>query len=105
MNDAYEEMRRIRDRDQAMNVQGFNTNPWQTHQLANGKPGAGVPVAGARVPQVLTIEQDADGKWIGNGGQYGPFDSIRDLELAVYGRSDLSAGKRDWRDDARPADE
>jgi hypothetical protein len=74
------------------------------HRLENQRH-EGTPVAGAKVPQNLEISQNADGKWIGNGGQYGPFDSVRDLELAVYGRSELSGAKRDWRDDAPKAGE
>jgi hypothetical protein len=73
------------------------------HQLANSK-GVGVPVQGAKVPSVLRIEQ-VDGRWYANDKTIGPFDTVRDLEMAVYGRSELSAAKRDWRDDAKPADE
>ena len=63
------------------------------------------PIAGARVPRTVVMEQDADGKWWANKPAFGPFDTVRDAELAVFGRSELSAGKRDWRDDARPTDE
>jgi|SRR6516162_10288508 hypothetical protein len=69
------------------------------HRLEN-QHHEGVPMAGAKIPQNLEISQNADGKWIGNGGQFGPFDSVRDLELAVFGRSELSNTKRDFRDDA-----
>ena len=91
---------------EAMQDRPYNPNPWQTQQLAEAKPGTGVPIAGAKIPQNLVMEQDADGKWWGNKPAWGPFDTVRDLEIAVFGRSDLSAGKRDWRDSAaRPADE
>jgi hypothetical protein len=97
-NDVYEQMRRIRDRDQQMNVQGYSTNPWQTQMLANSKPGVDVPIAGAKVPRNLVMAQDADGKWWGNKPMYGPFDSLRDLELAVFGRTELGSGKWNYRD-------
>jgi hypothetical protein len=84
-------------------LRSYSADPYSRQRLAESK-GVGVPVQGARVPSVLRIEQ-VEGKWFANDRQYGPFDTVRDLELAVYGRSELSAGKRDWRDDVRPADE
>jgi hypothetical protein len=87
----------------AMDLRSYSADPYARHRLENQR-GVGTPVGGASVPQVLTIEQ-VDGKWWGNKPAFGPFDTLRDLEIAVYGKSDLSAAKRDWRDDARPADE
>jgi hypothetical protein len=84
---------------EAMQDRPYNPNPWQTQQLAEAKPGTGVPIAGAKIPQNLLIEQ-VDGKWWGNKPAFGPFDTVRELEIAVYGRSELSAGKRDFRDEA-----
>jgi hypothetical protein len=96
-------MRRIRDEDQLQNLRGYSADPWSRQRLETSKVG-GVPVARANVPQMLTIESDADGKWWGNKPMYGPFDSIRELEIAVYGQSDLSDAKRDWRDSAPPSE-
>jgi hypothetical protein len=94
----------IRARDQEQNLRGYSADPWARHRLENAPSGAGVPTSSARVPSVLRIEQ-VDGRWWANDKTIGPFDSVRDLEIAVYGRSDLSAAKRDWRDDAPKADE
>src|SRR6516164_5169100 len=116
MSKMFETMRRMAQERDGVTVEGrdligeamrdrpYNPNPWQTQQLAAAKPGAGVPIAGARVPSVLRIEQ-IDGQWWANDKTIGPFDSVRSLEIAVYGSSQLSAAKRDFRDDARPADE
>jgi hypothetical protein len=104
-NDAREQMQRIRDEDQRMNVQGYSSNPWATQRLAENKAGVGVPVAGAKVPQNLVMEQDAEGKWWANKPAFGPFDTVRDAELAVFGKSELSGGKRDFRDEAPKAEE
>jgi hypothetical protein len=101
VSELRERLRKIADEEQRQNLMGYQPDGG-AGRLANSKPGT--PMA-AKVPHNLEIKQNAEGKWIGNGGQWGPFDSIRDLELAVYGRSDLSGAKRDWRDDARPADE
>jgi hypothetical protein len=103
MTDARERMRRIRDEDQRQNVRGYSTDPWAAQRLAEGKAGVGVPVK--RVPRNATFEQDAGGKWWINKPAFGPFDSVMDAELAVFGRSDLSSGKRDWRDSAAPIGE
>jgi hypothetical protein len=72
------------------------------HRLANSKPGT--PAAGANVPAVLTIER-VDGKWWGNKPEFGPFDTLREVEIAVYGRSDLSGDKRNPMDDAPKSNE
>jgi hypothetical protein len=99
-------MRKIRDEEQRQNIQGYQPDGGAArHRLANSKAGVGVPIEGSNVPNNVVMEQDGDGRWIANGGRWGPFDTLRDLEIAVYGRSDLQGGKRDWRDDARPADE
>ena len=77
-------------------------DPYSRYQLENqpsGGVGEGTPIK--RVPYTLTMEQ-VDGKWWANDKTIGPFDSVRDLEIAVYGRSDLSGAKRDWRDSAPP---
>jgi hypothetical protein len=74
------------------------------YRLENTPPGAGTPVKGAGVPHVLTIEQ-VQGKWWANDKAIGPFDTVRDLELAVYGKSDLSGHRRNPLDDAWPTDE
>jgi hypothetical protein len=87
----------------ARDMRSYSADPYSRHRLAERSSG-GTPVAGANVPPVLTIEQ-VDGKWWGNKPAYGPFDTVRDLEIAVYGRSDLSAAKRGWRDGPWPADE
>ena len=88
---------------EAMRDRPYNPNPWATQRLAEAKAGVGVPIVGSNVPNNVVMEQDGDGRWIANGGRWGPFDTVRDLEIAVYGRSDLSAGKRDWRDEAPKA--
>jgi hypothetical protein len=102
-NDARERMRRIRDEDQLQNLRGYSADPWARHRLENQRH-EGVPIAGARVPSVLRIEQ-VDGRWWANDKTIGPFDTVRDLELAVLGRSELSSGQRDFRDDAPKAGE
>jgi hypothetical protein len=76
-----------------MDMRSYSADPYATQRLVENKPGVGVPIGGAKVPHVLRIEQ-VEGKWFANDRQYGPFDSIRDLEIAVLGRSDLSAAKR-----------
>jgi hypothetical protein len=97
MNDARERMRRIRDEEQRMNISGYSSDPWATQRLVESKPGVGVPTMSARVPRNATFEQDEQGWWI-NKPAYGPFQSIRDAEIAVFGSSTLSGGKRDFRD-------
>jgi hypothetical protein len=87
----------------AADMRSYSADPYSRHRLENQRH-EGVPVQGAKIPSVLRIEQ-VDGKWWANDKAFGPFDTVRDLEIAVCGRSDLSAAKRDWRDDARPADE
>jgi len=87
-----------------MNIAGYSADPWSRMRL-EGQRHEGVPKGSALVPRNATFEQDKEGKWWANKPAVGPFDTVRDLEIAVYGRSDLSAAKRDWRDDARPADE
>jgi hypothetical protein len=87
----------------AMDMRSYSADPYSRQRLAE-RSSAGTPVAGANVPAVLTIEQ-VDGKWWGNKPAFGPFDTLREVEIAVYGSSNLSAAKRDWRDDAKPADE
>jgi hypothetical protein len=70
MNDVRERMRKIRDEEQRMNVQGYSSNPWATQRLAENKAGVGVPVAGANVPNNVVMEQDGDGRWIANAVRY-----------------------------------
>jgi hypothetical protein len=103
MNDARERMRRIRDEDQRMNLRGYNADPWGRHRL-EGQRHEGVPVERSNALRNATFEQDAEGWWI-NKPTWGPFQSIRDAELAVFGRSDLQGGRRDWRDGAPKAGE
>jgi hypothetical protein len=74
----------------AMDLRSYSADPYSRHRLENQRH-EGTPIASARVPQMVTMEQDADGKWWGNKPAYGPFDTVRDLEIAVYGRSNLSA--------------
>jgi hypothetical protein len=85
-------------------MRSYQADPYSRQRLENQRH-EGTPVAGARVPQMVTMEQDADGKWWANKPAFGPFDSVRECEIAVFGSSTLSGGKRDFRDDARPADE
>jgi hypothetical protein len=104
VSETRERLRRIAAEEQRQNLMGYSADPFSRHRLENQRH-EGTPIAGARVPHVLRIEQ-VDGRWWANDKTIGPFDTIRDLEIAVYGRSDLSAAKRDWRDEApRPADE
>jgi hypothetical protein len=84
-------------------MRSYQADPYSRTRLEQNRH-EGVPIASAKVPRTLRIEQ-VDGKWWANDKTIGPFDSVRDLEIAVLGRSDLSAAKRDWRDSARPADE
>jgi hypothetical protein len=97
MNDARERMRRIREEDQLQNVRGYSADPWGRQRL-EGQRHEGTPVAGARVPRNATFEQDGEGKWWINKPAFGPFESVMDAELAVFGSSTLSGGKRDFRD-------
>jgi hypothetical protein len=84
-------------------MRSYSADPYSRHRLEQSR-GEGTPVAGANVPAVLTIEQ-VDGKWWGNKPAFGPFDTVRDLEIAVYGSSNLSGDRRDPRDDAlRPSE-
>jgi hypothetical protein len=105
VSETRERLRKIADEDQRQNLLGYSADGGAARHRLENQRHEGVPISGARVPHMLTMEQDADGKWWGNKPMYGPFDSVRDLEIAVYGRSELSAGKRDWRDDARRVDE
>jgi hypothetical protein len=79
-------------------MRSYQADPYSRHRLENQR-GVGTPVAGANVPAVLTIEQ-VDGKWWGNKPAFGPFDTLREVEIAVYGKSDLSGDKRNPMDDA-----
>ena len=80
-------------------MRSYQADPYSRQRLENQRH-EGVPMAGAKIPQNLVMEQDAGGKWWGNKPAYGPFDTLRELEIAVYGRSELSSGKRDFRDEA-----
>ena len=79
-------------------MRSYQTDPYSRQRLENQRH-EGTPIASARVPSVLRIEQ-VDGRWWANDKTIGPFDTVRDLEIAVYGRSELSSGKRDFRDEA-----
>jgi hypothetical protein len=67
-------------------------DPWSRQRLEQNRH-EGTPIAGAKVPRTLRIEQ-VDGKWFANDRAFGPFDTVRDLEIAVLGRSELSGAKR-----------
>ena len=53
-------------------LRSYQADPYSTQRLAENKPGIGVPVAGAKVPSVLRIEQ-VDGKWFANDRAFGPW--------------------------------
>jgi hypothetical protein len=72
-------------------MRSYQANPYSRQRLENQRH-EGVPVQGAKIPSVLRIEQ-VDGRWWANDKTIGPFDTVRDLELAVYGRSELRARK------------
>jgi hypothetical protein len=80
-------------------MRSYQADPYSRQRL-EGNRHEGMPVEGAKIPQMVTMEQDAEGKWWGNKPAFGPFDTLRELEIAVYGRSELSSGKRDFRDEA-----
>ena len=106
VSETRERIRRIAAEDQRQNLLGYSADGGAArHRLENSKPGVGVPIAGSNVPRNLVMAQDADGKWWGNKPAYGPFDSVRECEIAVFGSSTLSGGKRDFRDDAPKAEE
>jgi hypothetical protein len=101
VSELRERLRKIAEEEQRQNLMGYSADGGAArHRLANSKAGVGVPVAGSNVPNNVVMEQTRDGRWIANGGRWGPFDTLRELEIAVYGRSELSAGKRDFRDEA-----
>jgi hypothetical protein len=85
-------------------MRSYQADPYSRQRLEQNRH-EGTPIEGAKVPRTVVMEQDADGKWWANKPAWGPFDTVRDLEMAVYGRSDLSSGKRDWRDEAPKAEE
>ena len=79
----------------------YESNPWARHSLETGKGAYGVGAAGGNIPNnvliepVEQIEETADGpkrvvKWIGNGGRWGPCETVEELELQIYG------SKRSW---------
>jgi hypothetical protein len=79
----------------------YESNPWARHSLETGKGAYGVGAAGANIPNnvliepVEQIEETANGpkrvvKWIGNGGRWGPCETIDELELQIYG------SRRSW---------
>jgi hypothetical protein len=104
VSETRERLRKIAEEEQRQNLMGYSADGGATRHRLENQRHEGTPVAGAKIPSVLRIEQ-VEGRWWANDKTIGPFDTVRELEIAVYGRSDLSAGKRDWRDDARPADE
>jgi hypothetical protein len=105
VSETRERLRRIAAEEQRQNLMGYSADGgYARHRLENQRH-EGTPIASAKVPRTVVMEQDEQGKWWANKPAFGPFDTVRDLELAVYGRSELSSGKRDWRDDARPSDE
>jgi|SRR6516164_5018725 hypothetical protein len=84
-------------------MRSYSADPYSRMRLEQNR-GEGVPIKGANIPHVLRIEQ-VDGKWFANDKSIGPFDTVRDLEIAVYGSSNLSGDRRDPRDDApRPSE-
>ena len=80
----------------------YESNPWARHSLETGKGAYGVGSAGANIPNnvliepVVQIEKTEDGpprrvvKWVGNGGRWGPCETVEELELQIYG------SKRSW---------
>jgi len=80
----------------------YESNPWARHSLETGKGAYGVGAAGGNIPNnvliepVVQIEETEDGpprrvvKWIGNGGRWGPCETVEELELQIYG------SKRSW---------
>jgi hypothetical protein len=108
MNELAETRRRLRkiaEEDQRQNLMGYSADGGAARHRLENQRHEGTPIVGAKIPRTVVIEQDGDGKWWANKPAFGRFDSVRDLEIAVLGRSELSGDKRDWRDDARPADE
>jgi hypothetical protein len=103
MNELRDRLRKINEEHQRQNLQGYSADPYSRHRLANEPRWEGPPIqgGGAKVPHSLVIEQ-VDGKWWGNKPAFGPFDTVRDLEMAVFGSSALSGGRRDFRDDPPP---
>jgi hypothetical protein len=99
MYDFVKKQRRDLLAEACADMRSYQADPYSRHQL-EGQRHEGAPVAGAKVPRTVVMEQDGDGKWWANKPAFGPFDSVRDLEIAVYGRSELSSGKRDFRDEA-----
>jgi hypothetical protein len=102
MYDFIKKQRRDLLAEACADMRSYQADPYSRQRL-EGQRHEGTPVVGAKIPSVLRIEQ-IDGKWFANDRAFGPFDTVRDLEIAVFGKSDLSAAKRDWRDSARPAD-
>jgi hypothetical protein len=104
VSETRERLRKIAEEEQRQNLMGYQADGGAgRHRLENQRH-EGVPVQGATIPRTVVMEQDGDGKWWGNKPAFGPFDSLRDLEIAVFGKSELSAAKRDWRDDAKPSE-
>jgi hypothetical protein len=108
MNDARERMRKIRDEEQRMNVQGYSANPWMTHQLTNSKGGGtgSGPACPRWPPRNVLIRPEGAG-WVveADGRLFGPAPNATEAEnvmRAFYGQAPLRAEVRDWRDDAPP---
>jgi hypothetical protein len=88
---------------------GYNPNPWATHQLPNSKGGSGSGPSWPRwPPRNVFVHPEGDGWMVEADGRRFVGRDATEAEnkmRAFYGQAPLRAEVRDWRDDARPADE
>jgi hypothetical protein len=109
VSELRERLRKIKDEEQRMNVQGYSANPWAKHQLANSKGGTGTDSRPAWPPRQVLVRPDDSGRWIveADGREFGGQNATEaeNAMRAFYGQAPLRAEWRDPRDDARPADE
>jgi hypothetical protein len=109
MSELRERLRRIADEEQRMNVQGYSSNPWATHQLANSK-GGGTSMGGgfpAWPPRNVLVRPEGDGWMVeADGRQFVGRDATEaeNLMRQHYGQPALRVEWKDPRDDAKPAE-
>jgi hypothetical protein len=96
MYDFVKKQRRDLLAEACADLRSYQADPYSRQRLEQNRH-EGTPIAGARVPRNVTFEQDGQGWWA-NKPAFGPFETLRDAEIAVLGKSELSGGKRDFRD-------
>jgi hypothetical protein len=96
----------------AMDMRSYSADPYSRMRLEQNRGGgtAGGSPYPNWPPRNVFVRPEGDGQWIveADGRLFGPCPNALEAENQMrkhYGQPPLRAERRDWRDDARPADE